>query len=97
MNFPLTKQVVLVAAAAFDRPSLSPRVTGSGHAGYSGRGMEEESRELLDNDAEGVLVQAEPDRFGRLATQFEVEMVKSFDHLATHFGRGQRGAWKFVL
>ena len=59
---------------AFDLASC-PGVTGGGHVGYSGRGMEEESRELLDDDAEGVLVQAEPDRFGRLATQFQVEMV----------------------
>ena len=68
-----------------------------GHAGYSGCGMKEEGGQLLDDDAEGVLVQAESHGFRRLATEFKVEMVETFDHLATHFGRGQRGAGKFVL
>ena len=68
-----------------------------GHVSYRGRGMKEEGGQLLDDDAEGVLVQAESHGFRRLATQFQVEMVETFDHLATHFGRGQRGAGKFVL
>ena len=53
--------------------------------------------ELIDQNAESVLVQRESCRLRALVLQFENEMFEPLDHLAPHFGCGHGGAGQFVL